>query len=135
MGLGPLELVLILAVVLIIFGAGRLSELGGAIPKAARNFRAGMNNEDASGPASDKPSPDRAASPRAARGVPEASIARREAQTPVRQPHRFRSLGLLLAGAGLLVFYVDAQYIRLGLPLQAASGVLVVAGVLVFLFL
>ena len=35
----PLWLVVILAVVLIIFGPGRLPELGGAIGKAMREFR------------------------------------------------------------------------------------------------
>lgn len=37
--LGPLELVLILAVVLIIFGVGRLGEVGGAIGRGIREFR------------------------------------------------------------------------------------------------
>lgn len=35
----PLWLVVILAVVLIIFGPGRLPELGGAVGKAMREFR------------------------------------------------------------------------------------------------
>ena len=35
----PLWLVLILAVVLIVFGPGRLPELGGAVGKAMREFR------------------------------------------------------------------------------------------------
>ena len=38
-GLGPFELVLILAVVVIIFGVGRLPEVGGAIGKGIREFR------------------------------------------------------------------------------------------------
>jgi sec-independent protein translocase protein TatA len=37
--LGPLELVLILAVVIIIFGVGRLPEVGGAIGRGIREFR------------------------------------------------------------------------------------------------
>lgn len=37
--LGPLELVLILAVVLIVFGVGRLPEVGGAMGRAIREFR------------------------------------------------------------------------------------------------
>lgn len=48
--LGPLELVLILAVVLIIFGVGRLPEVGGAMGKAIREFRReqakGLGEED-----------------------------------------------------------------------------------------
>ncbi|MFQ5880699.1 MAG: twin-arginine translocase TatA/TatE family subunit [Dehalococcoidia bacterium] len=37
--LGPLELVLILAVVIIIFGVGKLPDIGGAIGKGLREFR------------------------------------------------------------------------------------------------
>ena len=39
----PLWLVLILVVVLIIFGPGRLPELGGAVGKAMREFRKATN--------------------------------------------------------------------------------------------
>src|SRR3990172_9437489 len=39
LGIGPFELVLILAVVVIIFGVGRLPEVGGAIGKGIREFR------------------------------------------------------------------------------------------------
>jgi TatA/E family protein of Tat protein translocase len=39
LGIGPFELVLILAVVVIIFGVGRLPEVGGAIGKSIREFR------------------------------------------------------------------------------------------------
>jgi len=37
--LGPLELVLILVIVLLIFGAGKLSGLGGALGRGIRDFR------------------------------------------------------------------------------------------------
>jgi sec-independent protein translocase protein TatA len=37
--LGPVELVLLLGIVIVIFGAGRLSELGGALGKGIREFR------------------------------------------------------------------------------------------------
>jgi sec-independent protein translocase protein TatA len=37
--LGPLELVLILAIVVIIFGVGKLPEIGGALGKSIREFR------------------------------------------------------------------------------------------------
>jgi len=37
--LGPLELVLILVLVMIIFGVGKLPEIGGAIGKGIREFR------------------------------------------------------------------------------------------------
>jgi len=39
LGIGPFELLLILAVVVIIFGVGRLPEVGGAIGKGIREFR------------------------------------------------------------------------------------------------
>lgn len=38
-GIGPFELILILAVVVIIFGVGRLPEIGGAVGKSIREFR------------------------------------------------------------------------------------------------
>ena len=37
--IGPMELVLILTLVMIIFGVGRLPEIGGAIGKGIREFR------------------------------------------------------------------------------------------------
>lgn len=40
--LGPLELTLILAIILIIFGAGRLPEIGAALGKGIRAFRRGQ---------------------------------------------------------------------------------------------
>lgn len=38
-GLGPTELIIILVIVLLIFGAGRLAEVGGALGKGIREFR------------------------------------------------------------------------------------------------
>jgi len=37
--LGPTELIIILVIVLIVFGVGRLPEIGGAIGKSIREFR------------------------------------------------------------------------------------------------
>jgi sec-independent protein translocase protein TatA len=37
--LGPVELMLVLGIVIVIFGAGRISELGGALGKSIREFR------------------------------------------------------------------------------------------------
>ncbi len=42
---GPAELVLVLVVVMIIFGVGRLPEIGGAMGKAIREFRASQHEE------------------------------------------------------------------------------------------
>jgi sec-independent protein translocase protein TatA len=38
-GLGMPELILILLIILVIFGAGKLPEVGGALGKGIRNFR------------------------------------------------------------------------------------------------
>ncbi|MEC8890775.1 MAG: twin-arginine translocase TatA/TatE family subunit [Chloroflexota bacterium] len=42
---GPMELIIVLVVVLIIFGVGRLPEIGGAMGKAIREFRTTQKNE------------------------------------------------------------------------------------------
>ncbi len=47
-GFGPLEVVLILVVVLIIFGVGRLPEVGGAMGKAIREFRKAASDKTGS---------------------------------------------------------------------------------------
>jgi len=44
--LGPLEIGLIVLVVLIIFGAGKLPQVGGALGKGIRAFRQGERGED-----------------------------------------------------------------------------------------
>lgn len=43
---GPTELLLILLIVIIIFGARRLPELGRGIGEGIRNFRKGMSGKD-----------------------------------------------------------------------------------------
>lgn len=45
-GLGMPELVVIMVIVLIIFGAGRLSEIGGAIGKGIKSFKKSVNDSD-----------------------------------------------------------------------------------------
>jgi sec-independent protein translocase protein TatA len=44
-GLGTTELIIILVLVLIIFGAGKLPQVGGAMGKGLRNFKDGMKDE------------------------------------------------------------------------------------------
>ena len=44
--MGPIELLLILAVVIIVFGVGRLPEVGGAIGKGIREFRKASKEDD-----------------------------------------------------------------------------------------
>ncbi len=41
-GLGTQELVIILALVLVVFGAGKLPQVGGALGKGIRNFKSGL---------------------------------------------------------------------------------------------
>lgn len=44
--LGPAELIILLVVVLIVFGVGRLPEVGGALGKGIREFRQASTGED-----------------------------------------------------------------------------------------
>jgi sec-independent protein translocase protein TatA len=46
-GLGTQELLIIMVLVLIIFGAGKLPQVGSALGKGIRNFKSGMNEEPA----------------------------------------------------------------------------------------
>ena len=45
---GPMELIIVLVVVLIIFGVGRLPEIGGAMGKALKEFRNTQKNQPGS---------------------------------------------------------------------------------------
>ena len=42
---GPMELIIVLVVVLIIFGVGRLPEIGGAMGKAIKEFRGSQKTD------------------------------------------------------------------------------------------
>jgi sec-independent protein translocase protein TatA len=46
MPVGPPELILILVIVVIIFGVGKLPEVGGALGKGIREFRKASTDED-----------------------------------------------------------------------------------------
>ena len=48
-GIGIPELVIILVIVMIIFGVGRLPEIGGAMGKALREFRSSQSDKDEPG--------------------------------------------------------------------------------------
>ncbi|NNF97777.1 MAG: twin-arginine translocase TatA/TatE family subunit [Desulfobacteraceae bacterium] len=52
-GIGMPELIIILVIILIIFGAGKLPEIGGGMGKAISNFRKATKNTDK------KPDPDK----------------------------------------------------------------------------
>ena len=43
--IGPFELVIVLVIVMVIFGVGRLPEIGGAVGKAIREFRSSQKGE------------------------------------------------------------------------------------------
>ena len=43
--LGPWELIVLLLIVVVIFGAGRLSEVGGAVGKSIKEFRKATTDE------------------------------------------------------------------------------------------
>ncbi len=43
---GPLEIGLVLVIILIIFGAGKLPQVGSAIGKGIRSFKKGQSGED-----------------------------------------------------------------------------------------
>lgn len=45
-GFGMPELIVVLVIVLVVFGAGRLPEIGGALGKSIRNFKKASNGKD-----------------------------------------------------------------------------------------
>ncbi|MDE2029444.1 MAG: twin-arginine translocase TatA/TatE family subunit [Alphaproteobacteria bacterium] len=46
MGLSLTHIILLLVVVLVVFGAGKLPQVMGDLGKGVRNFKAGLNNGD-----------------------------------------------------------------------------------------
>ena len=44
--IGPWEIALILVIILIVFGVGRLPQVGGAIGKGLRSFKRGQSGEE-----------------------------------------------------------------------------------------
>jgi sec-independent protein translocase protein TatA len=44
--LGPWELIIVLVIVVVIFGAGRLAEIGGALGKSVREFRGSVKSPE-----------------------------------------------------------------------------------------
>ncbi|MCL5110503.1 MAG: twin-arginine translocase TatA/TatE family subunit [Chloroflexi bacterium] len=43
---GPFELIIVLVIVILIFGVGKLPDIGGALGKSIREFKAGVSDED-----------------------------------------------------------------------------------------
>lgn len=46
--IGPTELIIILFIILIVFGAGKLPEIGGALGKGIKAFKKGQDEEESS---------------------------------------------------------------------------------------
>jgi sec-independent protein translocase protein TatA len=46
LGLGPTELIIILVIILILFGVGRLSKLGGELGSGIKSFREGLKDDE-----------------------------------------------------------------------------------------
>ena len=58
--LGPTELIIILVIVIAIFGAGKLANLGGALGKGVKDFRSAVRDgsqDDEEGAADAEPAP------------------------------------------------------------------------------
>lgn len=54
---GGMEWIIILVIVLLIFGVGRLSRIGGELGKGIREFRKGIKGEEEPRPDDDQPAP------------------------------------------------------------------------------
>jgi sec-independent protein translocase protein TatA len=52
-GLGATELLVILAIVLVLFGAAKLPQLGRGLGEGIRNFKNGLKGGDEAGPSDD----------------------------------------------------------------------------------
>ena len=65
--LGPMELFIILVIVLVLFGAKRVPEIGASIGKGIREFKKSMNDVDRAirDPERDTPPPERLPAPSA----------------------------------------------------------------------
>ncbi len=48
LGLGPWEIILLLIIVLIIFGAGKIPQIGAGLGKGIKNFQKAIKGEDES---------------------------------------------------------------------------------------
>lgn len=55
MNLGPTELVIILLIVVVLFGVGRLGKIGGELGKGIRAFREGIKTDDEEEKGEEKP--------------------------------------------------------------------------------
>ncbi len=56
--LGPTELILILAIVVVLFGVGRIGKIGKELGSGMREFRKGIQGDDENKSATTTPPPD-----------------------------------------------------------------------------
>lgn len=49
--LGPTELIIILVIIIVLFGAGRISKIAGELGQGIREFRKGLSSEEETKPA------------------------------------------------------------------------------------
>ena len=66
--MGPMEIALILAIILIVFGVGKLPQVGGAVGKGLRAFRKGQSGEEDEEEDEEEETPKRKAVKRAGKG-------------------------------------------------------------------
>ena len=59
--IGPWEIALVLVIILIVFGVGKLPQVGGAIGKGLRAFKKGQQGEDTEDEKVEKPKPKKTA--------------------------------------------------------------------------
>lgn len=59
--IGPWEIALVLVIILIVFGVGKLPQVGGAIGKGLRAFKRGQRGEDEEEEEEEKPKPKKTA--------------------------------------------------------------------------
>ncbi len=60
--IGPTELIIVLVIIMIIFGVGKLPQVGGALGKGLREFRKGQKDADSGDDSSSESASDLASS-------------------------------------------------------------------------
>ncbi len=58
MNFGPLELGIILVIVILVFGVGRLGRVGGELGSAIKNFREGLKTDEEKAPKPEEKKPE-----------------------------------------------------------------------------
>ena len=54
-GIGPMEALIILLIVVVIFGAGKIPQLGAGLGKGIKNFQRALKGEDVDHPPANQP--------------------------------------------------------------------------------